>query len=382
MTFLKNVVFLMGHSLRSIEIFLCAACLASQISPPVFADDSVPLSVWLSRAREPLSREETQSTIQYLDQALHTNPRDFRIHMALADMYYRLDEFPLAIRHWEKAQAILSTPGELSNEKGKEEISYASHLREVEQKLEKAEREILVEGDFQDEFRKHFKIRFEGDERYDLVWAVSHTLLDAYRQIGRRLDVYPEHPVTVVIYSREQFARATVLPDWVVGAYDGKIRLRAGEIEPFQSRSSGADDRMYDLERVVYHEVAHAFIYLAFPKNIPVWLHEGLAQWLEPDGDTRLDDADGHAQIRLPDGKEISILKLDGFVRSSNPVEAGYGYLVAKRFVMYLENRYNVAKIKEFVRALQSDPDVSGVMEKVFARPVEKIESAFWNEMI
>jgi hypothetical protein len=58
------------------------------------------------------------------------------------------------------------------------------------------------------------------------------------------------------------------VPDWVTGAYDGKIRVSAD--------AGGADGR-----GVLTHELAHAFVRYASGDRAPAWLHEGLAQWLE-----------------------------------------------------------------------------------------------------
>ena len=47
----------------------------------------------------------------------------------------------------------------------------------------------------------------------------------AYARIGAALATYPAEPITVVLYTREQFQDVTRLPTWAAGNYDGRIRV-------------------------------------------------------------------------------------------------------------------------------------------------------------
>ena len=72
----------------------------------------------------------------------------------------------------------------------------------------------------------------------------------AYWRIGAMLGAYPDRPISVVLYTTEQFHDITRSPAWAAGAYDGTIRV------PMR----GALDNADELDRVLAHEFTHALV--------------------------------------------------------------------------------------------------------------------------
>jgi hypothetical protein len=128
----------------------------------------------------------------------------------------------------------------------------------------------VVEGDFRSAKHSHFVARFEGYGEERLAWGALDTLEQAYFTVGKALDVYPAQPITVVIYTGAQYQQATAGPDWSTGLFDGKIRIREGQL---------AADRG-SLNDTLVHEYVHAVLH-TLPSSVPVWFHEGLAQHFE-----------------------------------------------------------------------------------------------------
>jgi hypothetical protein len=62
----------------------------------------------------------------------------------------------------------------------------------------------------------------------------------------------------------------------------------------------GALERPEELERVLVHEAAHAFIRAIAPRGVPTWLNEGLATTFEPGGDARAAAVLADSPERLP----------------------------------------------------------------------------------
>jgi len=120
----------------------------------------------------------------------------------------------------------------------------------------------------------HFTVLFEGPQDYDLANRSLEVLEDAYSRIGLALSVFPTDPITVVLYTQEQFRDVTRAPAWAAGAYDGRIRV------PIR----GALGQPDELDRVLSHELAHAMIQTIAPRGVPLWLNEGLAVTFEPHG--------------------------------------------------------------------------------------------------
>jgi len=110
------------------------------------------------------------------------------------------------------------------------------------------------------------------------VLRVVERLEAARARVGEALDAYPPQPITVVLYSREQFRDITGLDDWSAAGFDGRIRVPVGD----------ALDDVGELDRVLVHEVVHAVVVALGGRAVPAWMNEGLATMVEPGG---VDDA-------------------------------------------------------------------------------------------
>jgi hypothetical protein len=133
--------------------------------------------------------------------------------------------------------------------------------------------EALHERFFQSQ-GSHFIVLFEGPQDQALADRALEILEDAYFRIGTALYTFPAEPLTVVLYTEQQFRDITKAPAWAAAAYDGRIRL------PIR----GALSRPEELTRVLSHELTHAMIQAIAPARIPPWLHEGLSVAFEPNG--------------------------------------------------------------------------------------------------
>jgi tetratricopeptide (TPR) repeat protein len=131
-------------------------------------------------------------------------------------------------------------------------------------------REGPVETSMQDRVDERFTIRYDGLENADAAFAVQEALADAFIKLTRELGTRPSGPVTVILYTKEQFHDITHAPAWSGGIFDGKIRLPAGGM----TRSGGPL-----LRRIVFHEFVHILVSVRSHGNCPVWLNEGLAEY-------------------------------------------------------------------------------------------------------
>jgi hypothetical protein len=135
---------------------------------------------------------------------------------------------------------------------------------------ERLARTASVEQTFKSARHSHFVARFEGHAEERLAWSALDTLEQAYFRVGKALDLHPVERVTVVIYTGEQYRQATNGPDWSTGLFDGKIRVREGQL--------AADKGT--LDDTLVHEYVHAALH-TLPVKVPPWFHEGLAQHFE-----------------------------------------------------------------------------------------------------
>jgi tetratricopeptide (TPR) repeat protein len=173
----------------------------------------------------------------------------------LGDLHYRAGRLSEAISIYETAQR-------------------RSPKRELQQQLDHWRKEHELQSRFHEARTEHFTALFEvaTDER--LAREVVERLEAAYWRIGSTLGVYPSRPITVVLYTREQFGDITRLAAWSAAAYDGRIRMPLG----------GAREQPDELDRVLSHEFVHAVVTMVGGRTVPAWINEGLATVLEPAG--------------------------------------------------------------------------------------------------
>jgi tetratricopeptide (TPR) repeat protein len=149
----------------------------------------------------------------------------------------------------------------------------------VDERLREWRKETQLQDRFYESRGAHFSVLFEGPADEMLARRVVEHLEAAYWRIGSALTAYPPNPVTVILYTTQQFQDITRVPSWAGAAYDGRIRV------PIR----GALDQSERLERVLAHEYVHAVVAMLGGRNVPTWVNEGLAVVFESGG---IDDAD------------------------------------------------------------------------------------------
>ena len=174
----------------------------------------------------------------------------------LGDLHYRAGRLHQAISIYEAARQ--RSPG----------------ARELREQLAVWRREQELQSRFHEVRTEHFTALFELANHEPFAREVVERLEAAYSRVGRTLGVYPSRPVSVVLYTREQFVGITRLAGWSVAAYDGRIRVPL----------DGALGQPDELDRVLSHEYVHAVVDMFGGRTVPAWVNEGLAIVLEPEG--------------------------------------------------------------------------------------------------
>jgi len=153
----------------------------------------------------------------------------------------------------------------------------APDRKDIELRLAQMERLAKSEAGFWKDSSEHFELSYDG-ERSDLLggaFQITPLLERAYQQFGELFDVWPVEngrpKIRVVLYRREGFHEATGIGHWAGGLFDGTVRVPVDDMQKEKN----------DLERVLRHEIAHAFVSSAGGAGVPGWLNEGLAQYLE-----------------------------------------------------------------------------------------------------
>ena len=227
-----------------------------------------------------------------LERALSLAPSLTPASLLLGDLLYKNSDIAGAIQVYEAA------------------LPYAPDDKTLHARLNTLRREAALHDRFFASHGSHFTVLFEGPADEALAARAIEVLEAGYWRIATALAAYPENIITVVLYTQEQFRDITRSPQWAAGAYDGRIRVPV--------RGSATQAR--ELERVLVHELTHAFVQSIAPRGIPVWLHEGLAVMFEP-------DAASSSSIQLPPPEaQISLERLAGSFAALSTSEARVAY--------------------------------------------------------
>ena len=106
-------------------------------------------------------------------------------------------------------------------------------------------REAELHDRMQQSLNERFTVSFEGPEEATLAAQALESLDRAYWRIGEALSTYPNRPISVVLYTGEQFHDITRSPAWAAGAYDGTIRVpMRGALDNAEGAGSRAGSRV------------------------------------------------------------------------------------------------------------------------------------------
>jgi tetratricopeptide (TPR) repeat protein len=200
-----------------------------------------------------LGREE--DAMRSLARALELNPRLTDASLLLGDIQYHLGDVGAAVRTYEAASAL--APGN----------------RELLRRLDAWRKEASAERSMETWSKGSFSIVLEGRSGDRALAERALTILDdGYWRIGRALGAFPAGRIIVTLYTEQQFRDFTNAPDWSDGLFDGRIRVPVGGLSKDPLR----------FEHALTHELVHAMIAGLAPRNVPAWLHEGLASYFEP----------------------------------------------------------------------------------------------------
>jgi tetratricopeptide (TPR) repeat protein len=238
----------------------------------------------------------------WFERTLALNPDSLTASEWLGELHYRAGRVDRAIAVYENAIANRpSAPG----------------TEELGRRLASWRRETEVQTDFAELHADGVAVRFKEGRDDALAGHVLARLEAASSRIVGILGASPSQPVSVVLYTREEFEEITRLPAWTAAAYDGRIRLPL----------SGAPHDEAELDRVLTHELVHAVVATLAGRNAPVWLNEGLATAVEPDGSA------GAEAVLTRERAQPSLARLhDTFLRLDTP-DAEVAYAVSARAV-------------------------------------------------
>jgi hypothetical protein len=215
-----------------------------------FAPDN--LGLLIETAYLHLRRSEYSAALELLDRARRIDPDSPDAAKLTGWAYYGLNRLTDAVAEWKHALALKPDA-------------------EVQHALDKAERDAEEEASYHEGETTHFRLLYNGAAAPELARDVLRTLEIDFDEISSTLNYVPPEPIGVVLYTNQAFMDITRAPSWVGALNDGRIRV------PVEGLSSVTAE----LARVLKHELTHSFVGQKTGGRCPVWLQEGIAQYME-----------------------------------------------------------------------------------------------------
>ncbi len=233
----------------------------------------------------------------------------------------------------------------------------------VQQYLAKAQREQTAETDFAQRESSHFVLHYEGKQTSEAFREQILTVLESdYDDLARELGTPPHDNILVTLYTEQTFFDVTRAPSWSGALNDGKLRI------PINGLTSVTPE----LARVLKHELAHSFINQISAGRCPPWLHEGIAQLLEP----KYLGGDGHQLALLfKSQSNIPLNVLEGsFMRFSGP-QAYLAYAESLAAVSYINDSYGMGDIQRILQRLSEGSSTEAALRATIHSDYGQLES-------
>ncbi len=233
----------------------------------------------------------------------------------------------------------------------------------VQQFLAKAQREQTVESDFASGESTHFTIHYEGKQTSEtLRGQILQTLESDYDDLVRDLGNPPRDNILVTLYTEQAFFDVTHAPTWSGAINDGKLRIPV----------SGLSSMTSELAHVLKHELAHSFITQLSGGRCPPWLHEGIAQFLEP----KSLGGDGHQLSLLYKAQQnIPLNALEGSFQNFSGAQAYVAYAESLAAVSYINDTYGMSDIQRILERLSQGNSTEAALRATIHSDYGQLES-------
>jgi peptidase MA superfamily protein/tetratricopeptide repeat protein len=233
----------------------------------------------------------------------------------------------------------------------------------VQQFLSKAQREQNAESEFSQGESAHFTLHYEGHQTSEtLRGQILQALESDYDDLVRDLGNPPRDNILVTLYTEQAFFDVTHAPTWSGAMNDGKLRIPI----------SGLSSLTPELAHVLKHELAHSFITQLSAGRCPPWLHEGIAQYLEP----RSLSGEGRQLAQLFKAQHnIPLNVLEGSFLQFSGAQAYVAYAESLAAVSYINDSYGMSDIQRILQRISQGSSTEAALRATTHSDYGQLES-------
>jgi hypothetical protein len=289
-----------------------------------------------------LRRSEYSAALEYLERARRVQPDSADVAKLTGWAYYGSNRIELAVKEWQRALSLRPDP-------------------DTQQALEKATRDKEAEREFKEGETRHFNLRYHGGAAPQLAKEILRVLENHFRTIESELNFTPPEAVGVILYTEQAFADVTRAPGWAGALNDGRIRV------PVQGLTSMTPE----LSQTLMHELVHSFVHQKTRGRAPVWLNEGIAQWME--GQRSGDAAAVLVEVYQRRGY-LPYRVLEGPFTQLPGNAVGYAYAWSLAAVEYIVRSNGMGDIERILDRINSEPSGEAAVRSVLRLSYSELE--------
>ncbi len=282
--------------------------------------------------------------LSYAQQAVHSAPQSPDAYTMLGYAQFASDRTKDAIASWKRSLELRPDST-------------------VQQFLDKAQHEQTVESDFAQHESSHFVLHYEGKQTSEALRSQILAALESdYDDLARDLGNPPRDSILVTLYTEQAFFDVTHAPTWSGAMNDGKLRIPV----------SGLSSMTPELARVLKHELAHSFITQLSGGRCPPWLHEGIAQFLEP----KSLGGDGHQlAVLFKAQRNIPLNALEGSFQGFSGVQAYLAYAESLAAVSYINDSYGMSDVQRILQRISQGNSTEAALRATIHSDYGQLES-------
>ncbi len=269
----------------------------------------------LFRGGETNDRKANTEALGLAKRSLNDQPDSSDAYVLVGDIEYSAQRLDRARLAWKKAQQLQPSSA-------------------IQDRLKRLAAESSVEKKLASTGNAYFDLRYQAALSQTQADQLIAALMEARAKIGREFGFWPDRRMIVLVYTREGYAKVRRGPEWSVGVYDGKIRVRYPQ-EGFRA--------------TLVHEYTHAIVHSLARDNCPKWLNEGLAEFQE--SKVRQPSVE-LLRVAARSGQLIPLNQLNAALQDPDVQVAALAYQQSFSIVLYLADTSPFYRIKQVLEQL------------------------------
>ena len=227
---------------------------------------------------------------------------------------------------------------------------------------------------------EHFIFRFEDGSDEILIHHAKEALEKSYNVLGKILNFYPEQKIIVEFYpSREPFSKVSplTLKDIMTS---GTVALC--KYNRLMAISPGSLLRGYNWLDTLSHEYVHYLLTQKSGNKVPLWLHEGLAKFLETRWRDVKEPLTPLMETVLAKGlKADYLIGLDQMMPSLAKLKTAedvqLAYAEVSSMVEYMVEKKGEAVISSIIEDLRDDLSITQTLKKHFGQSLRNFQKSW-----